>query len=95
MISDKIKELRSKAGYSQATLAKKLSITRSSVNAWELGISVPSTRYVVELASLFRVSTDYVLGVDSSNCISLEGLTEDEVNIIYSLLEYFGKSNES
>ena len=48
----------------QAELAKKLGITRSSVNAWEMGISVPSTQYIVELALLYNVSTDYLLGQD-------------------------------
>ena len=47
MISDKIKELREHAGYSQAQLAKRLDVTRSSVNAWEMGISVPSTQSLV------------------------------------------------
>ena len=36
MICDRIKELREKAGYSQAQLAKRLDVTRSSVNAWEM-----------------------------------------------------------
>lgn len=33
MIGDKIRELRENAGYSQAELARRLSVTRSSVNA--------------------------------------------------------------
>lgn len=89
MIYDKIKELRERAGYSQSALAKKLAVTRSSVNAWEMGISTPTTQYVVEMAKLFHVSTDFILGVDDSKSISLDGLTEKEINIIYSLLDYF------
>ena len=46
----------------QTELAKKLGITRSSVNAWEMGISVPSTQYIIELSLLYKVSTDYLLG---------------------------------
>ena len=34
MICDRIKQLREQAGYSQAQLAKRLDVTRSSVNAW-------------------------------------------------------------
>ena len=66
MISDRIKQLRETAGYSQAQLAKKPDVTRSSVNAWEMGISVPSTHYIVELANIFHVSTDYLLGINTS-----------------------------
>ena len=36
MISDRIKQLRETAGYSQAQLAKKPDVTRSSVNAWDM-----------------------------------------------------------
>ena len=43
MIYDMIKTLREEAGYSQAQLAKKLDVTRSSVNAWEMGLSTPTT----------------------------------------------------
>ena len=58
MVADRIKALREQRGMTQSELAKQLGITRSSVNAWELGISVPSTQYVVELADIFKVATD-------------------------------------
>ena len=63
MICDRIKQLREQAGYSQAQLAKRLDVTRSSVNAWEMGLSMPTTQYVVTLAKLFHVSADYLLGL--------------------------------
>ena len=75
MVADRIKELRERAGMTQAALAKQLGITRSSVNAWEMGISVPSTQYIVELAGLFRVSTDYLLGVNSSATVSVAAVS--------------------
>ena len=61
--AERIKELREKNNMTQSDLARRLGITRSSVNAWEMGISIPSTQYVVELAELFKVSTDYILGL--------------------------------
>ena len=89
MLYDKIKELREKTGYSQSTLAKKLSVTRSSVNAWEMGISTPTTQYVVELSKVFRVSTDFLLGIDTKPQLNLDGLTTKETKILYELVEYF------
>ena len=89
MISKKIKELRESAGYSQAQLAKKLDVTRSSVNAWEMGLSTPTTQYIVALSRLFHVSADYLLGTESELFISLDGYSEDEVALLRGLLKYF------
>lgn len=89
MIYNVIKALREDAGYSQSQLAKKLDVTRSSVNAWEMGVSIPTTPYIIELAKLFHVSTDYLLGLDSTRQISLEGYSKSEIGLIYNLLKYF------
>ena len=61
MIADRITKLRQQFGLTQSDLAKKLNITRSSVNAWEMRLPTRSTQYIVELAELFKVSTDYIL----------------------------------
>lgn len=92
MIYDMIKTLREEAGYSQAQLAKKLDVTRSSVNAWEMGLSTPTTHYVVELAKIFHVSTDYLLGLESQRHIVLEGYSKKEIELIYELIKYFDEN---
>lgn len=89
MISDRIKELREQAGYSQSQLAKRLDVTRSSVNAWEMGLSTPTTQYIVALSKLFHVSADYILGIEADRAISLRGYDEEEIALILSLLRYF------
>ncbi len=89
MISEKIKELRERAGYSQSQLAKKLDVTRSSVNAWEMGLSTPTTQYIVALTKLFHVSADYILGTEAELSLSLRGYTDDEVALVMDLLRYF------
>ncbi len=89
MTADKIKKLREANNLTQAELAKKLNITRSSVNAWEMGISVPSTTYLVELARLFKVSTDYLLCLPGNNSIDVSELNEQEILLIYELIDYF------
>ena len=89
MVSDKIRQLREQAGYSQAQLAKRLDVTRSSVNAWEMGLSTPTTQYIVALAKLFHVSADYLLGTETELSVSLRGYSEEEVALIMDLLRYF------
>ena len=87
-VADKIKALREQNGFTQSDLAKKLGITRSSVNAWEMGISVPSTQYVVELANIFKVSTDFLLGVKSTATVNVEGLSEKDVQLVNAVIAH-------
>ena len=94
MISHRIKELRERNQFSQAELAKILGITRSSVNAWELGISVPSTKYVIELAHLFSVSADYLLEISHKEVLDISGLDDDSVKILTDMVCYMRKRQD-
>ena len=80
--------LRQDPMLSQGELAKRLGITRSSVNAWEMGISTPSTQYIAELAGLFRVSADYLLGLSETATVSVAGLTEADVGLVCHLISH-------
>ena len=95
MVADRIKYLREERGLSQASLAKQLGITRSSVNAWELGISVPSTQYLVELAHIFKVSADYLLGMEDTATVGVQGLTEQDIQIVHRLISHLKEKNTS
>ena len=93
MVADRIKALREQKGLTQTELSNQLGITRSSVNAWEMGISVPSTQYIVELAHIFKVSTDYLLGVEASATISVAGLTENDVQLVHAIISHLKEKN--
>ena len=86
---DRLKDLRDRLGYTQSDLAKKLSITRASVNAWEMGISAPSTSWLVELSNLFHVTTDYLLGLDDCITIRTNTLSDRAVTAILNTVEAF------
>lgn len=87
--SDRLKDLRSKMNLTQADLAKKLSLTRASVNAWEMGLSAPSTPFIVELSRLFNVSTDYLLGLDDTAVIRTDDLSDEEIAVIMNTVQCF------
>lgn len=89
LLSDKIKMLRENAGITQSELAKSLGLTRSAVNAWEMGLSVPSTQYIVELAKAFNVSTDFLLGMEDSAAVSVKGLTERQISAVLNVIQCF------
>ena len=95
LLADKIRHIREQAGITQAELARKLGLTRSSVNSWEMGLSVPSTQYVIELAKLFDVSTDYLLGLEQGATISVEGLSDKEVSVLLELISCFRENRDA
>ena len=95
MIAERIKYLRESQNITQSDLAKRLGITRSSVNAWEMGVSVPSTQYIVELSEVFQVSTDYLLGVKTSATISVDGLNDEDISLLYSIIQHLKNSNNN
>ena len=89
--AERIKELREKNNYTQSELARRMNITRSSVNAWEMGISIPSTEKIVELSLLFHTTSDYLLGLDSDERVSIQRYSTDEKELVYRMLSYFNK----
>lgn len=89
MLADRIKLLREKNGDKQSELAKKLYVTRSSVNAWEMGISTPSSQNIAEIATLYGVSTDYLFGLESDASISVKGLSDRQVGVLIELINCF------
>lgn len=61
--SKKIKDLRTKSGYSQAQLAAILGVSRTSVANWEAGTRMPSTDTISKASVIFDVTPSYLLGM--------------------------------
>lgn len=62
MLSDNIKILRKKKGYSKETLAEQLHVVRQTISKWEKGISVPDAVMLDRMAELFEVPVSVLLG---------------------------------
>ena len=61
MLGSRITVLRRNFGWSQAELADRLGISASAVGMYEQGRREPSADILVRLASLFGVTTDFLL----------------------------------
>ncbi len=92
-IGDKIRYLRDKTGMTQAYLAKRLGISRSAVNLWEMSISTPSLANIIELMQLFHVSADYFLGDSERLLVDITSLTPDEQELVLKLIACLDKKD--
>lgn len=94
-VGERIKLLRENANMTQTQIAKNFKLSRSAVNYWEMGLAVPSTKYIIELSKFFNVSSDYILGIDSDDStISVRGLNEKQVEAVCNVIRCFKESNE-
>lgn len=91
MTADRIKILREARGWTQAELARRLNMTRNGVNSWEQGLSMPSPPLLVELAKIFSVTTDYLLGLEPLRTVDVSGLDEDDIALITQLADRLRK----
>ncbi len=66
IIAYRLRALRRRDNLSQETVAHYLGISRTAYNKYESGAIKP-VRKICELAELFHVSTDYLLGLEESS----------------------------
>lgn len=60
----RLKELRKSYNYTQKELATAINASEDSIYAWENGIRMPSVSFLRELCKVFRVSSDFLMGMD-------------------------------
>ena len=65
IIAGNVHQLRLAANLSQAELAKKLNVSKTSISAWENKKTYPSLVNVLSLCNLFGVKVDDLIGFPS------------------------------
>ena len=60
--NERLKQLRQEADLSQAEFAKQIGTSKSSVNMYERGEREPGLEMLENIADLFNVDMDYLLG---------------------------------
>lgn len=62
MFKDTLKKLRLSKKWTQDELGQKLHVSDRTIGTWERGTRQPNIETINEIASLFNVTTDYLLG---------------------------------
>ena len=64
MLGKEIQKLRRSRGLSQEKLAEQMEVSRQAISKWESGAAVPEVEKLIQLARLFGVSVDRLLGLE-------------------------------
>lgn len=65
MFSKRLKDLRLDRGFTQKQLATLIGYDQSMIVRWENGSSEPTANAIIKLASVFNVTSDYLLGIEN------------------------------
>jgi len=100
----KLKELRTKKGWSQGQLGKRIGADLQRISKYERGVMWPTMELMVRLAKAFDVSVDYLIREEKNVAISkiknqellhkieeINGLPEEDQYTIISFLDAFIK----
>ena len=91
---DKIRTLRIHHSMTQRELSLKMHVSEVSIRNWETGIKKPSVVAIIELAKIFNVSTDYLLGIHQECTTPIFSISKREQKLLnnYKQLDKHGKS---
>lgn len=91
---NRIKQLREEHHLNQTGLAMKLNTSQSLISYYETGSRVPDMKLCIQMADLFRVSLDYLVGRSNTrNPKVSDRLTESESDIL-SLLKLLSEEDQ-
>lgn len=93
-MGERLQILRKQKRISQEQLAKRAGLSRSSISAYEKGMTIPSAEVIYELCVILDTTSDYLLGLDNIRKISVEGLSQRQIDIMAEIAGAFKSKNE-
>ena len=92
---NRLKTLRIQNNMTQFQLSQKLGLTKSVISAYENGLRMPSYDVLIAISNIFRVTTDFLLGIEHKNNIDLSGLSLEEVDALLNLISAMKRKNNT
>lgn len=78
----RLKELRQLSKMSQDELATKTKLSQQTISKYENGTREPDISTLKQLASIFSVTVDYLIGYTPSNSITPPAISEEESELL-------------
>ena len=95
IFGETLKRLRKNAGYTQKELAQRLWLSKNSISYYERATRFPSPDVLVNIAEVFHVTTDYLLGRDKKKrIIDVTDLPEGDIEFLSSVIQFLRNKNQ-
>ena len=81
--------LRKLQGMSKEELGRRVGRSKSVISSYKNNIKIPPLDVLVEIALVFNVSLDYLVGIDKKEIISANGLSVRQRTVIENIITVF------
>lgn len=85
----RLRELREQRHLSQEAMGRIIGRSKPVISSYENNLKLPALDVLINIALLYNVSLDYLIGFEKKEMVSVEGLTESQKGIIHTLLFEF------
>lgn len=85
----RIRQLREQHKMSQEQLGRIVGRSKSVISSYENNIKVPPLEILTQIAVVFHVSLDYLVGIDKADMLSLSGLSKNQKYSLRLLIDDF------
>ena len=92
--ASRLKQLRLNKNPRQEQVANLIGVNKSAISTYENNTRQPSFEILVRLDTLYRVSTDYLLGRTDCRSLDLSGLTDEEAAAVSEIVAIMTQNNE-
>ena len=88
-----LKNLRQEKGITQTDLGNLIGATKAVISKYENSLSYPPYDILIKMSEIFKVSTDYLLGINRNKILDVSKLTDSQFNSIVKIINEFEKVN--
>ena len=97
-LADKLEKLRASHNFSCAFVASQIHMATQTISDYETGKCQPSLEAIIKLATFYKVSADYLLGlekVDSDNYVDVTTLTTSQKAAVRQVATVYAETNHN
>ena len=85
----RIRELRENRSMSQEVLGKRVGRSKPVISSYENNLKTPPLDVLINMANVFNVSIDYLVGIEQRETLSVDGLSPSQTDAIKRIIDEF------
>ncbi len=89
-----LKQLRKNHNLTQQELGSRIGISKAVISKYENGMSYPTFDMLIKIADYFKVTIDYLLGVEKRKTIDVSNLQSTQIEALHRIIKEFDKANK-